>query len=183
MLPVLGLLTFAIAFISVYGFRASLTSFSRLMALALSFAYDSEELEIYQYALLTGVGGLWYLFLAKVWHRINPKTEAEEFLSETYLLTAEFLETRGKLIDPNESQEKFQSNLLKLQRELTKNHETLREILILSRKTSGLSHYQDKRLLIFVQLVEMLETANANPGNYDRMKALFNAHTHYIKIF
>jgi uncharacterized membrane protein YccC len=183
LLPILGLLTFAIAYISVYGFRASLISFSGLMALALSFAHDSEELEIYQYAVLIGVGGLWYLLLSKVWHRINPKAETERFLSETFVLTAEFLETRGKLVDPNEDHEKLQSKLLKLQSKLTTNHETLREILILSRRTSGWSNYQDKRLLIFVQLVEMLETAIANPGNYDRMDALFNDHPQYIKRF
>lgn len=183
LLPVLGLFTFAIAFISVYGFRASLISFSGLMALVLSIAHESEELEIYQYAALIGAGGLWYLLLAKVWHRINPKAETEEFLSETYLLTAEFLNTRGKLIDPHEDHKKLQSKLQNLQSELTDNHKTLREILILSRKTSGLSNYQDKRLLIFSQLVDMLEMAIANPGSYDRMDALFNDHPQYIKLF
>jgi uncharacterized membrane protein YccC len=183
LLPVLGLLSFAIAFISVYGFRASLISFSGLMALALSFAGDSEELKIYQFAVLLGVGGLWYLLLTTVWHRINPKAETEEFLSETYLLTAEFLETRGKLINPKEDHNKLQSKLHDLQSDLTENHETLREILILSRKTSGLSNYQDKRLLIFAQLVDMLEMAIANPGSYDRMDALFNDYPQYIKRF
>lgn len=183
LLPVLGLFTFAIAFISVYGFRASLISFSGLMALVLSFAHNPEDLVIYQYALLIGAGGLWYFLLSKVWHRINPKAETEEFLSETYLLTAEFLETRGKLIDPHEDHKKLQSTLQNLQSRLTENHETLREILILSRKNSGWSNYQNKRLLIFVQLVEMLETAIANPRNYDRMAALFHDHPQYIKIF
>lgn len=183
LLPVLGLLTFTIAFFSIYGFRASLISFSGLMALVLSSAKESEELEIYQYALLIGLGGLWYLLLSKLWHRVNPKAETEEFLSETFLLTAEFLETRGKLVDPKENHEKLQSKLLKLQSQLTKNHETLREILILSRKTSGWSNYQDKRLLVFAQLIEMLETAIANPGNYNRMDVLFNEHPEYIKKF
>lgn len=183
LLPVLGLLTFAIAFISVYGFRASLISFSGLLALVLGFAFDSEELEIYQYAVLIGVGGLWYLLLAKIWNLIHPKAETEEFLSETYALTAEFLETRGKLVDPHVDHEELHSKLLNLQSELTENHATLREILILSRKTSGRSNYQDKRLLIFVQLVDMLETAIANPVNYDRMDALFNQHPQYIKMF
>ncbi len=183
LLPLLGLITFGIAFVSIYGFRASLISFSGLMALVLSSARDSEGLEIYQYAVLMGVGGLWYLLLSKIWHRINPKAETEEFLSETYRLMAEFLETRGRLVDPHENHEKLQSKLIDLQSNLTKNHETLREILILSRRTSGWSNYQNKRLLIFVQLVEMLETAIANPVNYDRMNVLFNAHPKYIKMF
>lgn len=183
LLPVLGLLTFAIAFISVYGFRASLVSFSGLMALTLSSAKSSETIEIYQYALLIGLGGLWYLLLSKIWFRINPKAETEEFLSDTYTLTAQFIETRGKLISPHQDRQELQSKLQNLQGKLTENHGTLREILILSKKTSGLSNYNDKRLLVFVQLVDMLETAIANPGNYDRMKVLFTNHPQYITCF
>ncbi|MCH2451357.1 MAG: FUSC family protein [Gracilimonas sp.] len=183
LLPLLGLLTFSIAYISVYGFRASLVSFSGLMALVLSFSQETEGLKVYQYAVLVGVGGLWYLLLSKIWYRINPKAETEKFLSETYELTAEFLETRGRLIDPYEDHEKLQSKLIDLQNELTENHDTLREILILSRRSSGRSNYQDKRLLIFVQLVEMLETAIANPVNYERMDTVFNDHPQYIEKF
>ncbi|MCK0157270.1 FUSC family protein [Cellulophaga sp. F20128] len=182
-LPVLGVLSFGIAFISVYGFRASLISFSGLLALVLSFAFDPEALEIYQYALLVGLGGLWYLLLTKIWHHINPKAETEEFLSLTYVLTADFIKTRGKLIDPHEDREKLQSKLQQLQSDLTENHKTLREILILSRRTSGWSNYQDKRLLVFVQLIEMMETAIANPVNYDRMDRLFHDHPQSLIVF
>ncbi len=182
-LPVLGLLAFGIAYLSVYGFRASLISFSGLLALVLSFAHDSEELKTFEYALLVGTGGLWYFLLAKIWHLINPKAETEELLSETYVLTADFLKTRGELIGYNKDRKALQKKLLKLQSELTANHQTLREILIFNRTTSGKSIYQEKRLLIFVQLVEILETAIANPVNYDRMDALLNEHPTYIKTF
>lgn len=182
-LPVLGVLSFSIAFLSVFGFRASLISLSGLLALAVSLALEPKTLQIYQFALLIGLGGLWYLLLTHIWHRINSKAETEEFLTETYLLTAEFLETRGKLIDPKEDRDKLQSQLLHLQRKLTENHETLREILILTRRNSGWSNYQNKRLLIFTQLIEMLETATANPVDYDRMNRLFNEHPQYIKRF
>ncbi|MFD1616335.1 FUSC family protein [Gelatiniphilus marinus] len=182
-LPILGVLGFGISFISVYGFRASLISFSGLTALVLSFAHDSEVLEIYQYALLVGLGGIWYLFLAKIWNRINPKAEAEEILSKTFMYTSEFLETRGKLFGNRKDRKKLQSHLYYLQSELIKQHETLREILILSRKSSGRSHYHGKRLLVFVQLVEMLETAIANPVDYDKMDILFNKHPKFAKSF
>lgn len=182
-LPILGLLTFAIAFISIYGFRASLISFSGLMALALSFSQNKVGMEIYQYALLLGLGGIWYLLLTIIWHRINPKAETEEFLAETFELTAEFLEVRGKLIDPNEDRYSLLSKLQNLQSKLTENHNNLREILILSRKNSGLSNYQDKRLLVFAQLVDMLEMAIANPGSYNRMAELFKNYPKYIEKF
>jgi uncharacterized membrane protein YccC len=182
-LPVLGFLAFGIAYISVYGFRASLISFSGLLALVLSFAHDSLELKTYEYAILVGTGGLWYFLLAKIWNLIYPKAETEELLSETYVLTADFLETRGELIGRHKDRKALQSKLLKIQSELTVNHQTLREILIFNRSSSGKSNYQEKRLLIFVQLVEILETAIANPVNYNRMDALLNEHPTYIQTF
>ncbi len=182
-LPVLGMLSFSIAYLSVYGFRATLVSFSGLLALILSFALDPGGLEIHEYALLVGSGGLWYLLLAKVWYLLSAKAETEEFLSRTYALTADFLEVRGKLLGPQIDREKLQSKLLNLQSALTDNHETLRELLILSRTSSGWTNYQYKRLLIFVQLIDMLETAIANSGNYERMDALFRSHPKYLPVF
>ncbi len=183
LLPVLGLLTFAISLIAVYGFRASLISFSGLLALVLSFAHEAQELEIYQYALLIGAGGLWYLLLSVLWYHINPKAQTEEILSEVLVLTAEFLEARGKLIGPRSDRKKLQSKLYTLQSKLIENHETLREILIRSRTSSGNSIYEDKRLLVFVQLVEMLETAMANPVNYDKMDTLFTRYPEFTGHF
>jgi uncharacterized membrane protein YccC len=63
--------------------------------------------------------------------------------------------------------------LLSTQTELTTLHETLRDILISSRTGSGKSEYEGKRMLIFVQLVDMLELALANPVNYAKTDALF----------
>ncbi|HBY68086.1 MAG TPA: hypothetical protein DEG69_10195, partial [Flavobacteriaceae bacterium] len=122
LLPVLGVLTFAISYIAVFGFRASLISFSGLLALVLSFAHEAERLETYEYAFFVGVGGLWYLLLATIWYKINPKGQTEELLAQTYQQTADFLEIRGKLIGPNSDREQLQSKLLALQGEINDNH-------------------------------------------------------------
>ena len=183
LLPVLGILTFAISYIAIFGFRASLISFSGLLALVLSFAHEAERLETYEYSFFVGLGGFWYLLLATIWHKINPKGQTEELLTQTYQLTAQFLETRGKLIGPHSNREALQSQLLDLQSDINENHETLREILISSRKSSGRSIYQSKRLLVFVQLVDMQEMALANPVHYNKMDELLNDYPEYIKSF
>ena len=183
LVPVLGILTFAISYIAVFGFRASLISFSGLLALVLSFAHDADRLEIYEYAFFIGLGGFWYLLLATIWHKINPKGQTEETLTKTYQLTAQFLKIRGELVGPESDREKLQSQLLEIQAEINDNHETLREILISSRKSSGRSIYQSKRLLIFVELVDMLEMALANPVQYDKMDVLFTTHPEFIERF
>ncbi|WP_299105058.1 FUSC family membrane protein [uncultured Winogradskyella sp.] len=181
--PILGFLTFCIAFISIYGFRASLISFSGLLALVLSFAHTLESLEVYQYAILIGVGGLWYLVLSTLWFYINPKAQTEETLAAIFLRTADFLDTRRELIGEQPNRDKLQIELLNLQAELTEHHETLREILILSRKSSGKSNYQSRRLLVFAQLIEILETAIANPVNYNKMDDLFEEHPEFKADF
>lgn len=183
LLPVLGTITFAIAYISVFGFRASLISFSGLLALVLSFAHQPGGLLSYEYALLIGLGGLWYLLLVTIWYRINPKAQTEEMLSQTFMLTAQFLETRGKLVGPQPDRQQLSSKLYELQSVLIQNHQTLREVLLQSRKHSGKSNYEDKRLLVFVLLVEMLETALANPVNYTKMDAFFSRHPEFVKSF
>ncbi len=128
LVPILGVLTFAIAFISVYGFRASLISLSGLLALIISSAHQPEELSVYQYTLFIGVGGLWYLLLATLLYRLNPKAQTEELLRKVYLLTAEFLETRGKLVGQQANRKELQSQLITLQSELIELHGTLREV-------------------------------------------------------
>lgn len=182
-LPVLGLVMFGISYLSVFGFRASLISFSGLFALVLSFANISNVLEIYERALLIGVGGLWYLGLSYFWKRINPKAQTDQFLGEAFQLTAGYLQTRGDLLASKGDRDLLLRRLLKLQSDLNENHETLREILITSRKTSGNSNYERKRLLIFILLVDILEVAMANPVNYSKMDRLMQDHPKQIKAF
>tara|TARA_R110001592_G_scaffold99014_6_gene282280 strand:+ start:4012 stop:6255 length:2244 start_codon:yes stop_codon:yes gene_type:complete len=182
-LAILGVASFVISFISAYGFRASLISFSGLLALILSFAHTHDKLKIYEYSLLVGLGGLWYLALSLLWFKINPKGQTEEILYETIGSTGKLLKKRGKLIDQHSNRKKLQKALFLLQSELTEQHDTLREILILSRKNSGRSVYNGKRVLVLVQLIEMLENAGANPVNYTKMDEQFILHPEFTKLF
>ncbi|CAM4215412.1 FUSC family protein [Gillisia limnaea] len=182
-LPVLGVTIFVLSYLAVFGFRASLISFSGLFALVLSFANISNILEIYERAFLIGIGGLWYLALTVLWQRINPKGQTDQFLAQSLELTSEYLETRGRLIIGEDKREILLPRLLKLQSELNEKHETLRDILISSRKTTGNSNYERKRLLILIQLVDILELAMANPVNYDKMDSLLKDHPGQILVF
>ncbi|MFO8145755.1 MAG: FUSC family membrane protein [Gillisia sp.] len=182
-LPVLGVTIFILSYLAVFGFRASLISFSGLFALVLSFANISNVLEIYERALLIGIGGVWYLGLTVLWQRIHPKGQTDQFLAQSLELTAAYLEIRGKLITGEGNRELLLRRLLELQSELNEKHETLRDILISSRKTSGNSNYERKRLLIFIQLVDILELAMANPVNYDKMDRLLKDHPGQILVF
>ncbi|SDW18823.1 FUSC family protein [Aequorivita viscosa] len=173
LIPVLGILMFGISYISIYGFRASLISFSGLFALVLSFSNVAAEMETYKSVLLIGVGGIWYALLAITWHYIFPKGPTEFYLSKTLKLTAEYLRIRGQLVAEKNNRSELLKKLLTVQIELTETHETLRDILISSRTGSGKSDYEGKRVLIFAQLIDMLELAMANPVDYSKTDKLF----------
>lgn len=171
--PILGVLMFGISYISIYGFRASLISFSGLLALVLSFSNVSTGMQPYERALLIGIGGLWYVSLSLLRHFIFPKAPTEYYLSKTLRLTADYLRIRGELVAENSDRTELLKKLLNKQIELTAIHETLRDILISSRTGSGKSDYEGKRMLIFAQLVDMLELAMAHPVNYSKTDELF----------
>lgn len=182
-IPMLLIMMFGVSYLSVYGFRASLVTFSGLLAVVLSFANISSEIEIWQKAILIGAGGLWYLLVSAIWHFTRPQRATEQLLAETMELTAAYLRLRISLLHQNSRQEELQKEMFSRQTELNDHHESLREILINSRKLSGNSGYTRKRLLIFIDLVDMLELAMANPIDYNRMRKALKEHKNELNAF
>lgn len=180
--PILGGMMFGISFLAIYGFRASLISFSGLLALVLSFSHVGAGMQPYERSLLIGIGGLWYAGLSLLRHFIFPKAPTEYYLSKTLRLTADYLQIRGELVEDKDRTELLRK-LLNKQTDLTAIHETLRDILISSRTGSGKSDYEGKRMLIFVQLVDMLELAMAHPVNYAQTDALFKKKPNQLADF
>ncbi|GGG42291.1 membrane protein [Christiangramia forsetii] len=182
-IPMLLIMIFSISYLSVYGFRASLVTFAGLLAVVLSFANLSSGIEIWQKSLLIFAGGIWYLLISIGWYFIKPERATEQLLAETMEITADYLRLRIRLLRSNQRDDKLQKELFQLQTELNEHHESLREILISARKTSGSSGYARKRLLIFIDLVDMLELAMAHPIDYERMRKSFENDEETLKIF
>ncbi|WP_152287855.1 FUSC family protein [Flavicella marina] len=180
-LPLLGVLTFFVSYIAVYGFRASLVSLSVLMAIVVSFAHSYIHLSVVDYAFFVFIGGVWYLLVATIANYFNPKMYIEELLSDTMKLTGEYLQTRAELLLENNSRQKLNTQLFTLQAQLTQKHETLREILLTNRQKSGFSNRIRRKFLLFIELVDMLELAVANPVNYDRVDVVFELNRNYLK--
>ena len=161
-------LMFGISYLAVFGFRASLVAFSGLFAIVLSFANLSGEIEIWERAIFITTGGLWYLSLSTAYYFLNPKKITEEFLADCLRLTARFMEKRAQMLNPDCDKESITKEVLQLQTQLSEKHEDLRGVLIRSRLQSGSSNYVRKRLLIFIELVDIFELALANPFIYEK---------------
>ncbi len=182
-IPMLAIMMFTISYLSVYGFRASLVTFSGLLAVVLSFANISSGMEIWQKSLLIGIGGIWYLLVSISWYLIKPERATEQLIAETMELTADYLRLRVELFKPGSDEKEIQKKLFQSQSELNEHHESLREILISARRSSGSSGYARKRLLIFIDLVDMLELAMANPIDFKKMQGSLQESSLELKVF
>ena len=142
-LPIYFVVIFFLAYISVYGFRASLVTFTGLIAFVLGFANLGGD-NLIMHAALIAAGGLWFIFITSIYWILRPEKHQELLLGETAQLTSKFLAIRSKLGNRNERE-----NLLKeqfnLQISINDLHESLRESLIGNRKRSGRSNSARQR--------------------------------------
>lgn len=182
-IPMLAIMIFGISFLAVYGFRASLVTFSGLLAVVISFAGINSSLPVWHKGLLILAGGLWYLLLSVIWYLIKPKRAIEQQLAETMELTSNYLKLRSNLLGKHADSEVIQKEMMQLQADLNDHHENLRELLIQSRSSSGGSGYMRKRLLVFIDLVDILELAMSHPLNYDKMKEALGENDKILESF
>ena len=183
LLPVLALLTFSISFISVFGFRASLVSLAGMLAVVISFANSYINVSVFEYSLLIGLGGLWYLLLSSLFNFLNPKLYVEELLSDTMDVTAKYLDIRARLLIEKNSRKTLSTKLFEYQADLSTKHETLRAVILTRRRKAGFSNRTRRKLLIFIELVDILELAIANPIDYETVDALFEDRQESIEPF
>ncbi|OAB78643.1 FUSC family protein [Cochleicola gelatinilyticus] len=178
----LAIISFFISFLSIYGFRASLVSFSGLLAMVLAFAIQKETaFEIWSHVLLMGVGGLWYLIVSYVFLKLAPNKDANQLLSETLHTIGEYLRLRARLLTKKADRETLMQQSIVLQTQITEKQETLRELLLLERKRSGRSHYDEKQLLIFISTINIVELIEAKHLDYSEIDALFENNKGYLK--
>ncbi len=182
--PVLLILMFGFSMISVYGFRASLIAFSGLFAVVLSMAKLPSDTSLFKHALLLGGGGLWYLVFTVFVHYLNPRKETGTFLAEAFDLTADYLRITGDLLGHSPSNKmELKKELFRLQTTINEKHETIRELVISKRKSSGRSAAAQKELLILMELVDILEIGMANPVNYREMEAIGRQYPETLQVF
>ncbi|SHI50128.1 Uncharacterized membrane protein YccC [Mesonia phycicola] len=169
-LPIFFVVFFSVAFISVYGFRASLVTFTGLIASVLSFSSLGGD-DIFLHALYIALGGLWYIILSSIYLLLRPEKHTEVLLGETASLTGKFLSIRAKLAE-DVDREQYLTEQFNLQISINELHENLREALLSSRQKSGRSNSSRRQILIFIELVDILELGIAHPVNFQKVDEL-----------
>lgn len=179
----LGIIVFLVSYLSVFGFRASLISFSGLLAIVLSFAYNSTSISLWEHSLLIALGGFWYLILSMSASLLFPKIQTDELFVEVIEKTADFLRVRGELLICKTKRDALYHKMFELQAEINDKHENLREIILNNSANTVLSNRTRRQQLVFSELMEILELAVANPVNYKKFDEVFEKHQEKIAVF
>jgi uncharacterized membrane protein (TIGR01666 family) len=174
--PFFSILVFILAMLSVYGQRATFTSFSALLAASLSFSHMHTGLEMIQYSALLLAGGLFYLIISLLFHFIKPHRYAELQVAECIKLTAKYLKLRGDLWNSIADRKVILEKQLHLQVEINDIHHNIRTVLIGKQMNAVTSHQNRKMLIVFVSLVEILELALSTSFDHNRLHQKFEKH-------
>lgn len=181
--PLLILLIFSLSMISVYGQRATMVSFSALLALSLAFAHIQTGWEIIKYTGLIFSGGIFYLIISLLFHYLRPHRYIELQLAQCIELTSKYLKLRGDLWKLKSDRKAITKKQLTLQVELNVIHENIREVLVRNRANTGSSNQNRKMLMTFIALVEILELAISNSFDHNKLHQKFDDYPEILKNY
>ncbi|MGL5111567.1 MAG: FUSC family membrane protein [Flavobacterium sp.] len=181
--PIFGLLIFLSSMISVYGQRATAVSFSCLLSICLAFAHLHKGWEMLENAGLIFLGGLFYLLVSLIFHVLKPFRFIELQLVSCIELTAKYLKLRADLWKIDADRPSIIQKQLVLQIEINTTHENIRNVLIGNQSLYAETTQNRKLLIVFINLVEILELALATSFDHKTVHEKFDVQPQIIKSY
>lgn len=181
--PALALMVFFLSMISVYGLRATMVSFSGLLAVAITLGKTHVGWDILYDVLYIVSGGFFYLLVSLTFYYIKPYRYLEIQIAEGLKLTSKYLKLRSNLWNLDANRSKIIEKQLKLQVELNTIHEDLREILIRNRSKTGSSNQNRRMLIVFISLVEIMELAISTSFDHAKLHQKFDSNPIILKTY
>lgn len=181
--PVAIALVFFLSMISVYGQRATMVSFSGLLALALATGHIHAGWDILLYTGYVFSGGLIYTLISLTFNYLSPHRYTEQQLAECMKLTAKYMKLRGDLWDKNADRASIVEKQLNLQVEINTTHENLREMLLRNHNNTANSNRSRRMLLVFISLMEILELALSTSFDHSKLHQKFSEHQKVLDTY
>jgi hypothetical protein len=94
--------------------------------MVISFAIQKKHSTDFRSGLLMGVGRFLYLAISFIFQKTYPIKRSESTLSDTLLLTGEYLKLRAKLVTKKTKRDQYLKQSFVLQNQINEKHETLR---------------------------------------------------------
>lgn len=181
--PVLLILLFFFSMISVYGYRANMISFVCLIAITLAFSHTYSGRELIVHCGYLFLGGLFYFSISMLFYFLRPHRYVELQISDCLKLTSQYLKLRGDLWNLDADRTKITENQLEIQVRINEIHENLRESLIRNTLHSSNSDENRKMLIVFTNLMEILEIALSFAFNHNELHQKFDNHPKLLQTY
>jgi uncharacterized membrane protein (TIGR01666 family) len=181
--PFFSILVFILAMLSVYGQRATFTSFSALLSVSLSFSHLHTGIEMFQHSGLLLAGGFFYLLVSLTFYYIRPNRYTELQVAESIKLTSKYLRLRGDLWNSIADRKEIIEKQLHLQVELNAIHHNIRRVLIGKHINTVSSNQNRKMLIVFISLVEIMELAISTSFDHDKLHLKFKDHPRVLSKY
>lgn len=181
--PVLLIIVFFFSMLSVYGHRANMISFVCLISTTLVFSHSYTGAELLKHCIYILLGGLFYLFVSLLFYFLRPHRYIDLQLADCLRLTSKYLKLRGDLWNADADRVKITEKQLELQVEINTIHENIREYLIRNAINSNNSNQNRRKLIVFTNLVEILEIALSFAFNHENLHQKFDQHPKVLKTY
>lgn len=181
--PLITVIIFFLSMLAVYGQRATMVSFSGLLAIALATGHIHQGWDMVIYSGTVLAGGLLYTGVSLLFNYLSPHRYTELQIAECLKLTARYMKLRADLWDADADRSAIIEKQLHLQVEINTIHENLREVLIRGWQPEGGSNRSRKMLLVFISLMEVLELALSTSFDHSKLHAKFEGHSKVLKTY
>jgi len=171
--PIFCILVFFSAFISLFGHRANLLSFTLLLTISLSFIHHDEPETLLGNCVYLLLGGLFYTLVSIVFYLIKPNRYINLEVADCIEITGAYLDLRSQLWAKDADREAINRKMLEKQVRINELHENIREYLVYNKARTLNSNNNRKLLVAMSSLVEILELAMANTFNHKEFIAFF----------
>ncbi|MGB3801136.1 MAG: FUSC family protein, partial [Lewinella sp.] len=161
-LILLPCLVFMSAYISVLGKRASLVSFSGLLALVLAFAFPQTGWQILHSALAITAGGVWFILLNVLVHPIRYRQYRIGLLNDLLRLTGKYLALKADQLRSDDPDTQWQP-LVRLHNNISDNRKELTEYFFATDPETMARSGEVHEAALFIELIELIELAAAVP--------------------
>ncbi len=158
-------------------------SFVALISATLVFSHSYTGVELLKHCGYILIGGLFYLFVSLLFYFLRPHRYIDLQLADCLRLTSKYLKLRGDLWNVDANRAKITEKQLELQVEINAIHENIREYLIRNAINSNNSNQNRRKLIVFTNLVEILEIALSFAFNHNHLHQKFESHPEVLKTY
>ncbi len=161
----LGFFSFIFSIIGIFGNRAA--GLGTSVSVGITLQLTDSDLGVWQNALLTAAGGVWYFLLSMSLYRLRPYKLAQQVLADCIAETGRFLQLKSRFYSKEPDFENLYNDLLKAQVDVHNKQEMVREILFKTRSIVKESTHTGRVLVLaFLETVDIFELVMTTEQDY-----------------